>query len=172
MTWLVYWLEDDLCVCPWRHGYIGATNRFARRMHQHRERWPKAFRHRIMLRGSKAECLALEARMRPTPGIGWNSHVGGFVDGRGGRGIPKSAGHREKQRQAALRRYADPMEHVKTSVAVRRAKEGIDHSGANNSHFGKPHSEEARAKIKQRLKERGGHGGKNNPNYRHGRYAP
>jgi hypothetical protein len=26
---VVYWLHDDRCICPWRHGYIGKKERTA-----------------------------------------------------------------------------------------------------------------------------------------------
>jgi hypothetical protein len=141
-------------------------------MHQHRQsgKWTN-FQIEIIFRGSKREALALEKRLRPTPGIGWNVGIGGFADGRGMRGVPKSQEHRERMRAGALKRYADPAEHKRTADAVKKALKLIDRTGSNNPRFGKHLSEDTKAKIRQRLAERGGMSGPNNPNYRHGRYS-
>jgi hypothetical protein len=47
----------------------------------------------------------------------------------------------------------------------------VDRSGANNSRFGKPVSEATKEKMRQRIAERGGVDGPNNPNFKHGRYC-
>ena len=91
--------------------------------------------------------------------------------GTGSPGIPKSRKTRERMREAALRRYAKPGEKKKTQAAVKKAFETIDRSGPNNGRFGKPVSEETKEKMRQRIAERGGVDGKNNPNFRHGRYS-
>lgn len=169
--WVVYWLFDESCVFAERHGYIGATNQLWRRMYQHRQRgkWPD-FKMRIICRGSKRWILWLENFLRPKPGIGWNIGIGGFVDGRGRRGIPLSQEHRERISAAALKRYADPAEHKRTSRAVKRSLKGVDRSGRRNSRFGKHCSEGTKEKMRQRIAERG-ISGSNNPNYKHGRYC-
>jgi hypothetical protein len=169
MAWVVYWLFDDRCVCPWSHGYIGISGRIARRLNQHREsgRFPN-FEVRILFNGPKNDCLALEAKLRPRPSIGWNVGVGGYVDGRGTRGISKSPEHRERMRAAALRRYADPVERARTRVVVKEAFRHIDRSGSNNAMFGKHMSETAKQKIRDRITERGGIAGAKNPNWRGG----
>jgi len=83
---------------------------------------------------------------------------------------PKSKETREKMRVAAIARYTNPKERERTSAAVKKALRGIDRTGPNNSHFGKPHSQDAKKKISDRVKERGGHRGLRNPNFRHGDY--
>ena len=91
--------------------------------------------------------------------------------GTGSPGIPKSRKTRERMREAALRRYRDPVEREKTRAAVKKAFETIDRSGANNGHYGKPLSEATKQKIRDRLIERGGYAGSRNPNFRHGLYC-
>jgi len=173
--WLVYWLFNDHCVCYERHGQIGATKatRLYQRMAQHQQnkRTPKDFQYKIIFRGSQKAALALEARLRPTPYIGWNIGVGGFPNGGGCKGIPKSPEHRAKQRAAALKRYADPKQRELTSRSVKKGLKNIDRSGSNNSRFGKPVSEETKEKMRQKIIERGGVDGENNPNFKHGRYC-
>jgi NUMOD3 motif len=172
--WVVYWLFDDRCRSKRTHGYVGAVARYrlSPRMWQHRQsgRWSD-FRVEIIFTGSKRGALALERELRPRPGIGWNIGVGGFADGGGLKGIPKSPEQRAKMRAAALKRYRDPAESERTSRAVKKGLKGIDRTGSNNPSFGKPMSEAAKRKVRKRIAERGGLLGKNNPNYRHGRYA-
>jgi hypothetical protein len=81
---VVYWLHDDSCVCPWRHGYIGISARWENRLKEHRfsKRWPEGFQATILWRGTEAECFALEMRFRPDHGIGWNPARGGDNNGR------------------------------------------------------------------------------------------
>jgi len=173
--WFVYWLFDDTCQDRRRHGCIGATKAtrlYARlNQHQHSARIPQPFRYKIIFRGSRKKALALEARLRPRPYIGWNLGVGGFANGKGLKGIPKSVEQRAKIRAAALRRYTDPAEHARTSKAVKRGLKRIDRNGANNPNFGKQMSETTKQKIRDRVAARGGMWGTDNPNYRHGRYC-
>lgn len=173
--WVVYWLHNDRCICLWRHGYIGVTNRLPQRWHQHRHGGPVVRSHPdaaciVIFEGSREECLALELKMRPTPHIGWNIGFGGSLLGGGLRGVPKPPEQRAKQRAAALKRYADPAEHARTQRAVKQALKNIDRTGPNNPRFGKHCSEETKDKIRQRALERG-ISGANNPNYKHGRYC-
>ena len=172
---VVYWLYDERCVCIWRHGYIGVTVTLERRLWRHRNEprtsfLPDQFEGQVLFRGHIKHCLALEKKLRPTPGIGWNRLPGGLA-GHATKGVPKSPEQREKMRQAALKRYADPAEHERTARAVKKGLKGIDRSGSNNSNFGKPVSEETKEKMRQRIVERGGVDGQNNPNYKHGRYS-
>jgi predicted GIY-YIG superfamily endonuclease len=173
-SWVVYWLHDDRCICLWRHGYIGVTNRLPQRMHQHRH--GHVFRSHpdahctVVFEGTCDECLALEREMRPTDHIGWNIGFGGSLYGGGLRGIPKPPEQRAKQSAAALERYADPAQHKRTSRAVKKGLKNVDRSGPNNARFGKHLSEETKEKIRQRIAERG-ITGSNNPNYRHGHYS-
>jgi hypothetical protein len=173
--WLVYWIFDDACCDKRRHGCIGAvkaTRLYTRlNQYQHSPRIPKPFRYKILFRGSRKEAFAREAKLRPRPYIGWNIGIGGFAGGGGLKGIPKSPEHRAKQRAAALRRYADPAEHARTSKAVKHGLKGIDRSGANNPNFGKRMSEAAKQKMRDSIAAGGGRLGADNPNYRHGRYC-
>lgn len=168
--WLVYWINDDSCTLHREHGLIGVTMAsrlyFRLRQHEASRRIPKPFRYEIIFRGSQKEALALEAELRPRPGIGWNVGVGGFPHGGGLRGVPKSPEHRAKQNAAALARYAKPGEKEKTSKAVKRGLKNVNRTGVNNSNYGKTMSEETKNKIRQRIIERGGVSGSKNPNYR------
>lgn len=170
--WFVYWLFDASCQDRRRHGCIGATKatRFYSRLNQHKHstRIPKPFQYEIIFRGSQKNALALEAKLRPRPNIGWNLGVGGFANGGGLKGIPKSPEQRAKMRNAALKRYTDPTEAIRTSKAVKRGLAGIDRTGANNPNFGKKMSEKTKQKIRDKIAERGGVSGQTNPNYRHG----
>ena len=76
---VVYWLHDDRCVCPWRHGYIGISQRYSVRLWRHRkdDRWPLDFTATVLFEGTKLECRALEHRLRPHFHIGWNENPGG-----------------------------------------------------------------------------------------------
>jgi hypothetical protein len=75
----------------------------------------------------------------------------------------------ENMRLAALRRYQKPGEKERMASIVKEALKDVDRSGANNPRFGVTLSDETKALIAQRLTERGGYRGANNPNYRHGR---
>jgi hypothetical protein len=169
--WLVYWLYDDRCVCYARHGCIGATkaSRLYIRLHQHRtrKRFPD-FRYKVIFRGSQKIALAIEAQLRPRPYIGWNIGIGGFANGRGLKGLPKSFEWRAAMSESAKRRYADLAERERMSEAVKRGLKGVDRTGANNPNFGKTTSEAAKQKMREKIAERGGVSGRNNPNYRHG----
>lgn len=171
-TCVVYWLYDEQHdVCPWRHGYIGISERWSRRLIRHKSGphyRAKNVTWRILFIGTKAECLMLEQKLRPHLRIGWNQAFGGETTGAGTRGLAKSPEWRAAMSEAAKRRYADPAERKRMSIAVKKGLKGIDRSGPNNSRFGIATSEETKAKIRARLAERGGYRGKKNPNYRHG----
>ncbi|MCP3471421.1 NUMOD3 domain-containing DNA-binding protein [Bradyrhizobium sp. CCGUVB1N3] len=147
--WMVYCLHDDSCNSPWLHGWVGVTSCLKRRLYAHRRsrRLPAGFQVKMLLEASKAECLAYAAELRPRPGIGWNRGRGGFTDGRGLRGVAKSPEHREKIRQAALRRYSDHSERKRTQQAVKKAFEAIRRDGKHNAMSGRHHSEETKRKI-------------------------
>jgi len=115
---LVYWLFDESCVCPWKHGYIGVTNNLHNRLKGHRAKQRRVFEHRILFKGTERECYALESAMRPEAFIGWNVALGG----EGGSRQPRSLETRQRIREAAIRRYADPNEREKMS-AVQMGRE-------------------------------------------------
>jgi hypothetical protein len=146
---VVYWLYDDQCVCPWRHGYIGISRRWLNRLKRHRALRRRSFKWRILFSGTTADCLLIERTLRPTFGIGWNEAPGGEY---GGGSAPKKQTTKEKMRLAALRRYFDPSEKIKMQLLVKAAFVGIDRSGVNNSHFGKPVSDEGKRRISEARK--------------------
>lgn len=172
MAYIVYWLHDQTCTNPMEHGYIGVTSRQRRRIivHRYSRRFPE-FELTVLFRGSRLACLDAEKIFRPRPYIGWNKAPGGGHESGHLRGIPKSEEQKAKMRAAALARYADPKERERTSRSVKEALEGVDRSGANNSNFGKVTSEATKEKMRQRIAERGGVDGPNNPNFKHGRYC-
>ena len=104
---VVYWLFDASCVDPERHGYVGVTADLPNRLKKHRAN-ERNLEHRILFEGPEHDCFALEALMRPQKAIGWNKASGG-------RCPPRSAIIRQKMKEAALRRYADPDERRKMS---------------------------------------------------------
>jgi predicted GIY-YIG superfamily endonuclease len=193
----VYWLHDERCICPWHHGYVGITAHLPVRIAAHRRgngkgahSLPPDFRVQVLFVGPGIEALELEARLRPRPGIGWNRAGGGqkscigYKHGeifrqlkakdaaRRFKGVPKSPEQREKIRQAALRRYADPAERERMSEQVKRSDKfkNRDYTGAGNPNYGKTTPETAKQKMRDKIAERGGVDGENNPNFRHGRY--
>lgn len=172
---VVYWLYDERCICPWRHGYIGVSIQFDARLQRHRNRAgtrksavgiPLIFDHKIPFVGTLDECLALEEKLRPHVRIGWNRARGGrkpWLDYRHDAGTrarisaaAKASGHSKgprspefcaKMSAAALRRYADPAQHAATATRLKAMN--FDRTGRNNGHFGKPHSELAKQTISE-----------------------
>ena len=149
---VVYWLRDERCICPWRHGYIGISERWPRRLIRHRRESPRSFEWKILFEGSVEECMKLEGLFRSRPMTGWNLASGGI---KGGGTAPKKEPTREKMRAAALARYTKPGEKEYTSRAVKRGLKGVNRSGANNANFGKHMSEAAKDKVRAKIVERG-----------------
>lgn len=79
VPYFVYWLHDDRCVCPFRHGYIGITYRPTRRLLDHRKSraGQPDFKMTVLFVGSKFECQVIEYKLRPCINIGWNKRTGG-----------------------------------------------------------------------------------------------
>ena len=172
---VLYWLRDERFefACPFHHGYIGVSSRWPQRLHRH-----KSGKHfcaknvcwQILYEGTEQGCLALEKKLRPRPYIGWNIAAGGgHLEGHL-KGIPKSLEWRAQMSITALERYCDPAEKEKTSKAVRRGLKDIDRSGANNHRFGTHMSEATKQKMRDKVIERGGVTGANNPMF--GRRRP
>jgi hypothetical protein len=166
---VVYWLFDDSCTDVQQHGYVGMTVSWPRRLWRHRSEstFPVTeFQGRVLFEGTVKQCLDVELKLRPTAGIGWNKFPGGR-SGHAMKGIPKSPEQRAKMRAAALERYKDPKEHERTSRDVKRGRRRakVDQSGANNPMYGRPMSEATKEKIRQKIIERGGVSGANNPNF-------
>jgi len=142
--WTVYWLYDERCVCPWRHGYVGITLLPARRVrtHQKHKRFPSDFQWKTLFQGTKFDCMRVEHQLRPTFNIGWNRARGGSKGnpgtGAGLFGKPKSAEH-----CASIARTLTG--HVRTAVS--RAKQSA-------SAKGKPKSAEWKAMMSTRATSR------------------
>jgi hypothetical protein len=148
MTSVVYWLYDEHCICLWKHGYIGVSTNFRNRLKQHRQE-RNGFKHCILFVGSSQDCYALEAVLRPEPFIGWNVAPGG----EGGHNQPKTLETRQKMREAALRRYADPIERLKMSN-VQKGRKVTWGAKIAASRQGKKASDATRAKMSATRKGR------------------
>jgi hypothetical protein len=140
---VVYWLFDDKCVCPWRHGYVGISRTLTTRLRRHRAT-RRSFEWKILFKGSLEQCLKLERVMRPVFGIGWNEAPGGEY---GGGSAPKKESTKRKMSDAALRRYQDQNERARMQKIVKNAFIGIDRTGPNNSHYGRSLSDDQRMRI-------------------------
>jgi hypothetical protein len=103
---LVYWVYDRRCTSPERDGYVGCTSSAKRQIPRAMKRF-NATLFRILFRGTREEALALESKLRPRPGIGWNTAAGGFAYGNGLADVPKPIKQREKMADTATDRYAD-----------------------------------------------------------------
>jgi NUMOD3 motif len=134
---IVYWLYDDRCVCPWRHGYIGISSDLKGRLKNHRRKFKNGFSLMILFRGTPHECRAFEWRMRPVNGIGWNKTRGG---GKHRFGICHSINTRERMSISAKLR---PPISIETREKFRIASTGR----TNRGRFGQKKSDEERAKI-------------------------
>ena len=176
MQHTVYWLYSGKGKRPKNHGYIGITANLEMRILQHQRlnerhrvlKVPKEFNWRVLFIGTKKQCLELEKRLRPRSNIGWNHGPGGVANS--ASGVPKSTEHREKIRLASIARWAKKGAREKQSIAVKKGLREIDRSGANNAMWGKHMSEEAKEKVRQKIIERGGVWGRNNPNYKDGSF--
>ena len=172
---VVYWLFDERCICPWRHGYIGISTEFDARLRRHRKRAgtrksavgvPAIFDHKILFVGTVDECVALEEQLRPRRGIGWNRAQGGrkpWLEYRHDAetrakisAAAKASGHSKGPRSPefcakisamALRRYSDPEQRAATAARLKAMQ--YDRAGPNNGHFGKPHSEATKQKMRE-----------------------
>jgi hypothetical protein len=190
MICVVYWLWDESCFDPCSDGYVGVTAHLRKRVSDHRSHigkgaagLPSSFQVQILFRGTFNECAVIEEALRPTPGIGWNRAGGGarsclgykhtetfkkiksrqLTESGRFKGIPKPPEQIELMRAAALDRYGDPAEHIRTSLDVIKGLEGVDRSGINNSMFGRTQSEKTKQLISER--RRGQHAGERNPNF-------
>jgi hypothetical protein len=103
MLTVVYWIfdKDQADPDPCLHGYIGVTNNLSSRLSFHRSK-RGVVEHCVLLQGSTHECLALEAKLRPTPLIGWNKLPGGSPLVRGQKQVFRLT--RQSQSTPKLRR--------------------------------------------------------------------
>jgi hypothetical protein len=166
----VYWLHDDSHIAPEREGYIGATTNLPARLKQHRTDKrkgkgalgvPRDFVCQVLFKGTLAECLALEKRLRPNEGIGWNFIRGGqqgwlsykhpeaerkrISERKKGKKLgPPSPEAIENMKAAQKARFADPANKAYPLADYWRGK---NRSGPNNPRFGAKVTDETRAKI-------------------------
>lgn len=103
---IVYWIYNRGCASPDRDGYVGFTGSPKREIKRALERF-NCTQFKILFRGSRDECLAVEMGLRPKPGIGWNVGAGGSPYGGGLAGVAKPISQREKMSETASDRYAD-----------------------------------------------------------------
>ena len=153
---VVYWLHDESCVCPWRHGYIGISARWENREKDHRRsgRWPEGFGATILFRGSREECLATERKFRPISGVGWNLAVGGKPI------VLLSETSRAHMREAATGRKASKATLEKMRIAstgrtnrgrIGQKKTEEERRKISLAKTGKKKSEEHRRKMSERM---------------------
>jgi hypothetical protein len=124
---VVYWLHDDRCICPWRHGYIGISqlrphlnigwNENPGGGKTHGPKIRLAMKGRTITWGDKiAKTLTghvrtLESRIKQSASV---------------KGISKSSEWRIKASAAAKTRYSKPGERERTAATVRKALKGIN----------------------------------------------
>ena len=158
MDCVVYWLFDEQCVCLWRHGYVGITQHWKRRLSAHRRQLQQQFEYQVLFRGSKAECQQRELQLRPSRDIGWNKYPGGNMARLGARHTQEA---KQKMSEAAKRR--PPMSEAtkekhrlrmlgttnKGRVGQKKSPEEIAKIAAG--HRGVPESEATRQKLSQRM---------------------
>jgi NUMOD3 motif len=155
---ILYWLFDDTCVCLWRHGYIGITTNWIRRLRRHRRMMLHAFRFVILFRGSKEECQKLEHQLRPHRHIGWNVAPGGNL-------VRLGAQHSdEAKKRMSIAAAQRPSASGETRQRLRIASTGRTNRGRIGQKksekerrkialrkIGKPVSEETRRKLSLRM---------------------
>jgi hypothetical protein len=136
---VVYWLYDEKCICPWRHGYIGMSQclKFRLKTHRLNKTFPKGFLSQILFRGTPHECREIEWKLRPRPSIGWNNCAGG---GKSQFGRPHSLKARQNMSEAAK---CKPPISEETRELHRQRMLGT----SNKGRIGQKKSEEERAKI-------------------------
>jgi hypothetical protein len=155
---VVYWLFNESCVCPWRHGCIGYSTDWETRLKNHRRnpRFPLGFSWKFLFRGTVEECRKLEGQMRPAKKIGWNLAVGG---GKNRLGIPHNAEARRKMSEAIRPPISDETkEKLRITSAGRTNKGRIGQKKSDKekakisaSQTGKKRSDAAKAKLSARM---------------------
>jgi hypothetical protein len=140
---VVYWLFDETCVCPQRHGYIGISNNLKRRLWRHRrsERFPE-FNVMIIGKGAVDECRKIEWALRPQINIGWNIATGGFSSAHMSTAIAN-----KKKSDALKARWRNDPDFRRRVSDSQFGK--YDRGGAKNHRFGKALSEGVRQNISQ-----------------------
>jgi len=167
---VVYWLFDVTCVDPRDSGYVGVTTDLPKRLRYHQEGrnsaardLPALYSVRVLYKGSLAQCLDVEFRLRPRTDIGWNRMKGGTHSRTFGerseetkqkisaalvgvgKGVPKSPAHRAAMRQAQLDAIADDPEKYAAKFAKMRAARALnDHTGINSGPKSEAHKQKLR----------------------------
>lgn len=124
---IVYWLFNEHCTDPTKHGYVGVTVEPDRRLQRHRrsKSFPKGFQMTTLFEGTETECLQKEHELRPDVFIGWNKVSGGGLPpshkgktrspetrkrmAEGRKGMKFSDEHRQKLRIARAKQIRSPM---------------------------------------------------------------
>ena len=151
MNCIVYWLYDDQCICVWKHGYVGITSQWERRLRKHRNKGelPRDFKFKFLFQGTRKECLRVEAELRPDYFIGWNILRGGQTSGIPGSTNKSRTGmpHSEETRRKISLAHTGMKQSKEFSQKISLLKIG------NKNRLGKFHSEQTKQQI--RLKKIG-----------------
>lgn len=136
----VYWLHDETCTNPKVSGYVGVTADLPKRISSHRKKRSQRFgifQYVILFEGTRDECFAVEARLRPHSNIGWNICQGG------------KDGYRKEYKRPDLSEYNT--KHKKGKPSGRKGKpnplKGIPNLKARGRK-GYIRSEEVRSKLR------------------------
>lgn len=148
----VYWIFDETCSNHLTDGYVGVTKDLNRRFkfHLRSRRVPIGSKIQVLFSGTRDECFIAEKKYRPTPGVGWNSAVGGAHGYQ--VGFKHSTNTREKLKAAwTPERKAIHAERLSLQSrklkGQKRPKQSVSISGEANGMFGKQHSKEAKEKM-------------------------
>lgn len=152
----VYWIKNDSCTSIETDGYVGVSAYPSRRFKVHLSRnnkIPKDATIEIIFQGNRKDCFALEEKLRPIKGIGWNNAVGGKHGYK--KGFTHSPQTKKKMKDAWTpdRREIASKVRAEMNVALFSGQKRPDHSkamlGKNNPMYGKTHSEQTRQKISE-----------------------
>lgn len=152
MLTFLYWIYDDTCASI-NDGYVGVSknpfNRFKAHLKKHRI--PILAKMKVIFAGSRIDCFDEERKLRPRPGMGWNSAIGGSQGFRDG--FIHSQKVKEKMRNSwtierKLKAKIWKAEQNKLLKGQKRPKQSVSISGKNNPMYGKHHTKESIEKIR------------------------
>ena len=140
--WVVYWLHDAYCICLQQHGYVGISGAWTTRLakHQRNKRFPPNFEWSIIFTGTKAECLAMEHKLRPVPNVGWNQAQGGKPV------VEFTLEVRARMSAAALKRRTPEQRAAESAAAQEARRSGAWNEKLRKASMGQVHSEASRRK--------------------------
>ena len=149
----VYWIHDNTCSSI-NDGYVGVSkNPFDRfKAHLGTNRVPSNSSLKVIFAGSRVDCFTEERRLRPGPGIGWNSAIGGsqgFKDGFVHSSITKAKLKNAWTEERKLVAKIWKTEQNKLLKGQKRPKQSASISGKLNPMYGKTHTHEAKEKIRK-----------------------